>query len=78
MGKEIPRVSDELMEQVERIFSHGPSRAKNHDQRFGQWLVNKIRTKYTNYGFMTQEQVTRVLFNLENQEIWDMIKDYND
>jgi len=71
----IPRISDELIAQVNRIFAHGPSRAKNHDQRFGQWLVNKVRTKYQ---CEDQAATSRVLFNLENQEIFDMIKDYND
>ena len=72
MGKDIPYISEEMMESVERIFAHGPSRAKNHDQRLGQWLVNKLRDKQG-----STEGVTRILFNLENQELWDLLKDYN-
>jgi hypothetical protein len=75
MGKEIPRISDELIAWAEELFAHGPSRAKNHDQRFGQWIVNKIRTGHPECG---PECVQRVLFNLENQEFWDLVKDYNE
>ncbi len=71
-GREIPVVSKELIEQVNRIFYHGERRAKSHDQRFGQWLVNKIRTKYPD------GDVQRILFNLENPEILEMLRDYND
>ena len=79
MGKEIPYISEEMMDAVEKIFWHGPSRAKNHDQRLGQWLVNKIRTKYNcSSKGMDHAQVTRILFNLENQELWDLLKDYNE
>lgn len=73
LGRDIPFVSEELMEQVDRIFAHGPQRAKSHDQRFGQWLVNKIRTKYGG-----DCNVEGILFNLENPEILEMIKDYNE
>ena len=72
MSKEIPYISDKLIEQVNRIFYHGAQRAKSHDQRFGQWLVNKIRTKYPN------GDVQGILFNLENPEIYEMLRDYND
>ena len=71
-SKDIPYVSDELMKQVDRIFVHGAQRAKSHDQRFGQWLVNKIRMKYPNGN------VEGILFNLENPEILEMLRDYND
>ena len=78
MGKDIPYISEEMMASVESIFSHGKSRAKNHDQRLGQWLVNKIRTAdSTNTEMLSHEQVTRILFNMENQELWDLLKDYN-
>ena len=69
---EIPFVSDKLMEQIDKLFYHGSQRAKSHDQRLGQWLVNKIRTKYPNCN------VERILFNLENPEILKMLRDYND
>jgi len=75
IANDIPVISKELMELAESIFAHGDSRANNHDQRFGQWLVNKVRTKYK---CEDQASTTRVLFNLENQEIYDLIKDYND
>lgn len=69
---EIPYVSDELMEQIDKIFYHGAQRAKSHDQRLGQWLVNKIRIKYPD------GDVERILFNLENPEILEMLEGYND
>lgn len=67
----IPYISDELMDKIDKILYHGEQRAKSHDQRFGQWLVNKIRIKYP------KGDVERVLFNLENPEIYEMLKDYN-
>jgi len=69
---EIPQVSDELMDQVNRIFYHGERRAKSHDLRFGQWLINNIRRKYPD------GDVDRILFNMENPEILEMLRDYND
>ena len=60
------------MKQVDRIFYHGPQRAKSHDLRFGQWLVNKIRTKYPD------GDVQRILFSIENPELLELIKEYND
>ena len=74
MGKKIPYISEEMMASVEAIFEHGHSRAKNHDLRLGQWLVNKI---HTTYDVRDKGGVVRVLFNLENQELWDLLKDYN-
>lgn len=71
MDREIPVVNEELMRQVDRIFYHGGQRAKSHDLRFGQWLVNMIRTKYPN------GDVQGILFNLENPEILEMLRDYN-
>ena len=79
MAKELPRISEELMAQVDRIFAHGPSRAKNHDQRFGQWLVNKIRTKDNKkYAHIDDLNIQGVIFNMENQEFLDYMEDYND
>ncbi len=81
MSREIPCISDKLMKQVEAIFAHGPQRAKSHDQRLGQWLVNNIRDKYADEckGYVPdQEQVTRILFNMENQEIYEILRHYND
>ncbi len=75
MGKDIPYISEEMMEAVEKIFAHGHSRAKNHDLRLGQWLVNKIQTQYPSSD---KVHVVRVLFNLENQQLWDLLKGYND
>ena len=74
MAKIIPYISEEMMESVERIFFHGESRAKNHDLRLGQWLINKLNFKY---NCDNSVDATRVLFNLENQELWDLLKDYN-
>ena len=70
--REIPKVSDELMEQLDRMFYHGEQRAKSHDLRLGQWLVNKIRSKYPT------GDVKRILFNMENPEILELLKEYND
>lgn len=93
MNKEIPCVSDELMKQVNRIFYHGPQRAKSHDQRFGQWLINKIRqtkkyqeamseytTKYKSKGYLEFEKcwIETFIWNVENPEIYEMLKDYNE
>ena len=90
MGNDIPVISEKMMEMADSIFAHGGQRAKSHDQRFGQWLVNKIRTdpKYKE-GFDEcykdpsnpsewKAYVEQILFNVENQEIYDWIKDYND
>ena len=66
---DIPVVSDEIMDE---IFAHGGQRAKSHDQRFGQWLVNKIRTN------SDSEDIVRILFNIENPEMLEMLRDYND
>ncbi len=74
MVKHIPFISDELMKYVDDIFSHGPSRARNHDLRLGQWLVNTIRRQYQG---ASDQHIIRILFNLENQELWDLIKGYN-
>jgi len=76
MKNEIPFVSDELMEQVNRIFYHGEQRAKSHDLRFGQYLVNAIHKKYGNG--IDDLNVSGVLFNMENPELLELIKKYND
>ncbi len=93
MNKEIPFISDKLMEEVEKIFAHGPRRAKSHDQRFGQWIVNKIRSAkdfpqfdakdYQEMGLnkvvnMQKALVEMRLWNMENDKFYDMVKDYND
>lgn len=75
MGIDIPYISDKMIADVERIFAHGPRRAKSHDLRFGQWICNKI---YEKYPGADQAGVCRMLFNLENQELWDLMKGYND
>lgn len=72
---DIPYVSDELMEQIDRIFAHGPRRAKSHDLRFGQFLLNEVGRKY---DCDSREHAARILFNLENPEILEIIKHYND
>jgi len=75
MGRDIPYISEEMMASVERIFAHGKSRAKNHDQRLGQWLVNKI---YQEHGCDSSECLRRFLSSVENQELWDILKGYNE
>jgi len=75
MNREIPVVSEELMKQVYRIFYHGGQRAKSHDLRFGQYLLNQIAHKYK---CKSRADATRILFNLENPEILELIKDYNE
>ena len=69
---DIPYIED-LIEQVNRIFDHGHSRAKNHDQRLGQWIVNKLRITGRN-----NNDIVRYLFNIENKEFLELIGDYND
>lgn len=66
-----------------------PQRAKNHDQRKGQWLVNKIRSdpqyeeafsrayKSDNHSAWKQ-LVEQILFNIENDEYDKYMGDYND
>lgn len=79
LTNDIPVVSEELMKQVDRILYHGGQRAKSHDLRFGQWLVNKIRIKYADDpSGMSGEQVTRILFSLENPELLEILEGYND
>ena len=72
--RDIPYVSDELMEQIDKIFAHGKQRAKSHDQRLGQWLSNKICERYK----CSREQAGLVLCHLENPEMLELLSDYND
>ena len=51
------------------------SRAPNHDQRKGQWLLNKIHVKYK---CESREQAARILFNIENLEFNELMGDYYD
>lgn len=66
-------------------------RAKSHDQRKGQWLVNKIRAD-TNFKYNRAFQdaynednpdlswkalVEQLLFNMENREFDEYMEDYN-
>jgi len=68
-------------------------RAKSHDQRKGQWLINKIRSDpefkwcndkdYEKYGFdacmnMDKAKIEMLLWNMENDEFDKMMGDYND
>jgi len=76
MDREIPYISDKMIADVERIFEHGPSRAKNHDLRLGQWLVNKIYSEICKGG--DNDCVRRYLSGVENQELWDLLKGYNE
>ena len=69
---DIPYIED-LIDQVNRVFEHGHSRAKNHDQRLGQWIVNKLRTTGRN-----NNDIVRYLFSIENKEFLELIGDYND
>ena len=79
MTRDIPYISEEMMENIESIFAHGHSRAKNHDLRLGQWLVNQMNIKYGKpQQGISDESLVRILFNLENQELWDLLKEYND
>ncbi len=61
-------------------------RAKNHDQRKGQWLVNKIRSnpKYKKHYTdaiddhnSEQALVERIIFSIENDEFDEYMEDYN-
>ncbi len=67
-------------------------RAKNHDQRKGQWLVNKTRTHPEFYRISERETrkvyddqalledkalIEQLLFNMENDMFDEMMGDYN-
>ena len=39
-------------------------RAKSHDQRKGQWLINKIRFENTKYPNMTKEESDKLMEKL--------------
>ena len=64
-------------------------RAKSHDQRKGQWLINKIRSNF-DYEKLRKETVGVELFvqekimvelrlwNMENDEFDKLMGDYND
>ena len=70
---------EDIVEQVEKLFEHGHSRAKNHDQRMGQWIVNKIRTDNfsENHRDWSDSDIVHYLFNIENREFLDLVGDYN-
>lgn len=68
-------------------------RAKNHDQRKGQWLINKIRSakdfphptkkQYEELGLekcgmIEKSNIELRLWNMENDEFDKLIGDYND
>ena len=50
-------------------------RAKSHDQRKGQWLINKIRSEYQIWH---KEAVELKIWNMENDEFDRLMGDYND
>lgn len=61
-------------------------RAKNHDQRKGQWLVNKIRFSNNKYKEDFQNissvedhhfLIESIIFNMENDEYDKYMEDYN-
>lgn len=67
-------------------------RAKSHDQRKGQWLINKIRSR-RDFVFPTFEElkagnaqimnlevkarVESIIFNMENDEFDKLMSGYN-
>ena len=68
-------------------------RAKSHDQRKGQWLINKIRSApdfnycsaedWEKYGIdnciaYDKAAIEMVLWNMENDEFDRLMGDYND
>ena len=65
-------------------------RAKSHDQRKGQWLINKIRFDPSfpkiNYkklglenGILIEKQAIELrLWNMDNNEFDRLMSDYND
>ena len=64
------------MKQVDRIFAHGGQRAKSHDLRFGQYLINAIYKKYGDG--VKQLNIDGIIFNMENPEMLEMVRGYND
>jgi hypothetical protein len=91
-----PEREEEINKAIDAIYGPGkmfdsnmPSRAKNHDQRKGQWLVNKIRMSdkyasrfvdaYDHKNMMSWKAlVEQILFNIENDEYDSYMDDYND
>lgn len=69
----------DIIEQVEKLFEHGHSRARNHDMRLGQYIINKIRTDNfsENHRDWDDSSIVRYLFNIENREFLDLVADYN-
>lgn len=61
-------------------------RAKTHDQRKGQWLINKIRQseKYHDsykdaWDHGKEKQfIEMLIFNIENKEFDEFMSDYDD
>jgi hypothetical protein len=57
-------------------------RVKSHDQRKGQWLINKIRNKfdYSKISSIEQEKtmIELRLWNMENDEFDRLMSDYNE
>ena len=68
-------------------------RAKSHDQRKGQWLVNKIRThpefyriseretrkEYDNQALLEDKAlIEQLLWNMENDMFDQLMGDYDD
>ena len=54
-------------------------RAKSHDQRKGQWFINKIREnnpKVMNEHY--HKNIELKIWNMENDEFDRMMSDYND
>jgi len=72
----IPVVSEELMKQIDRIFAHGGQRAKSHDLRFGQFLINTIYKKHGNG--VDKLNISGIIFNMENPEMLEIMRHYND
>lgn len=53
-------------------------RAKSHDQRKGQWLINKIRDKHDNvYGEDYARVIEYIIWNMENEDFDRLMEDYD-
>jgi len=57
-------------------------RAKNHDQRKGQWLINQIRKDFDYTKIQDTDQLNTMvelkLWNMENNEFDKIMDKYNE
>jgi len=50
-------------------------KVKSHDQRKGQWLVNKIMEKRP--GLLNAEQIYSIIWNMSSEEFNKIMEEYD-